>query len=147
MRHLQAWNCLEGRVAAFTHCVCPVIRSVSGLPVSVCQNRIVPSALPLASVVLSGENANAVIPLICPVSVARGSPVVVSHNCTVLSVLPLASIFPSGENTKTFVQPVCFSSVIHSSGLVVSHKRTVLSVLPLARRVPSCENANAETLF
>ena len=93
------------KVAAFIHCECPLIRVASDLPVLISQNRTVPSALALASILPSGEKVRAVTPLRCPANAASSLPVVVSDKSTVLSVLPLASIFPSGENANTFTQP------------------------------------------
>ena len=96
------------------------------------------------------EKVSAVIPLICPRSVASSLPVPVSHNCTLLSVPPLANIFPFGENAKIRTETetngsalfVGFLRIIGSLFPVVPHNRTVAFSLPIASCDPSGENAN-----
>ena len=83
------------------------LKSNTGCYGDIFHRRIVPSELPLASVLPSGLNATLLTALVCPVSVCLCSPVTASHRRIVLSSLPLASVRPSGLNDTLLTHRVC----------------------------------------
>ena len=79
-------------------------------PVATSRRRIVPSRLPLASMLPSGLNAIVLTPSVSPVRVVMDDSVMVSHSCTVSSRLPLASV-PRELNATLSTPSVCPSKV------------------------------------
>ena len=105
-------------------------------PVCASHKRTVPSLLPEASVLPSGEYATLLTAAVCPDRVWMFSPVCASHKRTVFQPVE-ASVFPSGEYATLTTPSVCPDSVRMFSPVCVSHKRMFLT----ARRVPSGEYA------
>src|SRR5205823_8616080 len=122
-----------------------------GYPVR-CQSRIVLSALPLARVCPSGENARLPTPSVCPRKVASSRRVATSHSLTLVSARPVASSLPSGENDTCTTRICCPGRAAPeqrgaprrpSRYAATSHSLTALSALAEARILPSGENTRA----
>ena len=71
------------------------------------HNLMVPSPLPDASKLPSGENDTLQTTPVCPVSVRTNAPSETRHNLMVISQLPDASKLPSGENDTLETPYVC----------------------------------------
>src|SRR5215468_3142567 len=65
------------------------------------------SALAVANLLPSGENATEETPSPCPLRVMISWLVTASHSFTVRSVLPVASLLPSGENATEPIKIAC----------------------------------------
>ena len=84
-------------------------------PSSADHSRIVPSALPLASVSPSGENARERTSHRCPPRTASVRPVSTDHSLISLSSPPVvARSEPSGEKARATTIPLCLSSRLSS---------------------------------
>lgn len=116
-------------------------RSVrSSCPVATSQSLIVPSTLPEARILPSGENATVTTESECPVRMRSTRPLITSQSITLRSELPEASVRPSGVNLTEKTSPECPLKVCnlrHST----SQNLTVLSLPPEATKRPSGENA------
>src|SRR6476661_6054950 len=78
------------------------------------QSRTVPSRLPEASRVPSGENATVYTFPVCPRRVVSSCPVAASQSLIVWSCEPVARMAPSGEKATAATQPSCPSRVARS---------------------------------
>src|SRR5262249_8750498 len=73
-------------------------RVARSLPVATSHNLAVPSALPLAKVLPSGEKSTESVAALCSLKVINSRPDPASHNLTVWSSPAEANRLPSGEN-------------------------------------------------
>src|SRR5262245_52043990 len=90
---------------------------------------------------LSGDQASACTPVLCPSSLCNSRPVPASQRRTVLSCPPEAIVFPSGDQARPEIHPT-WVHTRSSSPVATSQIRIVLSEPPEATCVLSGDQAS-----
>src|SRR5437899_704360 len=115
------------------------IRVANSFPLITSQSLIVPSPLPLASVLPSGLNSTEVRELECPLRILNSFPVSTSHNFIALLLTrnPLANVLRSGLSATVetgasclIVFTSCPDDTLHNVTLLSLPQLTVANVLP-----------------